>query len=74
MCQTRKDIHEAWSDFFKDKILWKNRLFLVQVGKQHECPYAYRSPEKPEMLSTQDCLSNGKDVKHVLERNDMYPE
>lgn len=60
--------------FLKIKFFEKIDFFLVQVGKQHECPYAYRSPEKSEMLSTQDCLSNGKDVKHVLERNDMYPE
>lgn len=31
-------------------------------GAQHEGPCTYRSPEKPGVLRTQDCLSGGKDV------------
>jgi hypothetical protein len=36
------------------------------VGRQHKDACAHRSLEKSGMLSTQDCLSNGKDVKPVL--------
>ena len=36
------------------------------LGAEHEDLCTHRSPEKPGMLSTQDCLSNGKDEKPVL--------
>lgn len=35
----------------------------VGVGAQHKGTCTHRSPKKPGMLSPQDCLSNGKDVK-----------
>jgi hypothetical protein len=36
------------------------------LGAQQEGSCAHRSLEKPGMLSTQDCLSNGKDEKPIL--------
>lgn len=33
---------------------------------QHECPFTHISPEKPGMLSTQDCPLKGIDIKPVL--------
>jgi hypothetical protein len=36
------------------------------LGAQQKGPCTHRSPEKPGMLNTQDCVSNGKDEKPVL--------
>jgi hypothetical protein len=36
------------------------------LGAQQEDPYVSRSPEKPRMLSTQDCSFKGLDIKLVF--------
>jgi hypothetical protein len=43
------------------------------LGAQYKRYCAHRSPEKPVMLSTQDCLSNGKDEKkNKTKQNKTY--